>query len=141
MASSPRSRRLARLVTMTERGHERARMTAVGPRAAAAGLRVGDVGRAVDGRPLRDVLDWRWYTSEERFWLTVERDSSPLRFDIVNPSAEPLDVTFDSALFTPVRECDNACTFCFVAALPRGSVPRSTCATMITGSRSSTGRS
>jgi len=98
-------------------------MTAVGPRAAAAGLHVGDFARAVDGRQLRDVIDWRWYTSESRFSLTIERDGSAHQIDIVNPSAEPLDVTFDSALFTPIRECENACTFCFVAALPRGLRP------------------
>ena len=94
-----------------------------GGAAASAGLRVGDVVCAVDRTPLRDVIDWMWLTDEPAFELEVVRGDAPLTLRVERRSGEPLGVEFASPLFDAIRECDNACVFCFVSQLPPGLRP------------------
>lgn len=88
-----------------------------------AGLLPGDRVLAVDGQPLRDVIDWWWLSDEPAFTVAVERDGARHEIAIQRRPAEPLGVTFTETLFTPIRECDNACAFCFVSELPSGLRP------------------
>jgi len=94
-----------------------------GGAAASAGLRVGDVVCAVDRTPLRDVIDWMWLTDEPAFELEVVRGGAPLALRVERTSGETLGVEFASPLFDAIRECDNACVFCFVSQLPPGLRP------------------
>ena len=88
-----------------------------------AGLVPGDRVLAVDGVAIADVIDWWWATDGPSFALTVERDGASLELDVSRRPGEPLGVTFTETLFTPIRECDNACAFCFVSQLPKGLRP------------------
>jgi putative radical SAM enzyme (TIGR03279 family) len=87
------------------------------------GLRTGDLISAVDGHPLRDVIDWWWLTSEPAFTLDVRRGNEMLSLHVEREPGEETGVTFAEPIFDGVRECDNACTFCFVAQLPPGLRP------------------
>jgi len=69
------------------------------------------------------VIDWWWLTDKPRFTLTVERAGAPLKLTVTRRPGEALGVTFTETLFTPIRECDNACAFCFVSQLPTGLRP------------------
>ncbi|MBN2247245.1 MAG: DUF512 domain-containing protein [Coriobacteriia bacterium] len=88
-----------------------------------AGLRAGDVVVSVDGAPVRDVIDWLWLTDGPVFDVCVEREGRPLVLTVRRSSAGPLGVSFDSPLFDAIRECDNACAFCFISQLPPGLRP------------------
>ncbi len=88
-----------------------------------AGIRAGDRVLAVDGQPLRDVIDWWWLSDEPAFAVTLERAGAEREIVVDRRPGEPLGVTFTETLFTPIRECDNACAFCFVAELPPGLRP------------------
>lgn len=87
------------------------------------GLLPGDRVLAVDGQPLRDVIDWWWLSDEPTFTVTLERAGVQREIVIDRRSGEPIGVTFTETLFTPIRECDNACAFCFVSELPPGLRP------------------
>ncbi|MDI6844080.1 MAG: DUF512 domain-containing protein [Anaerosomatales bacterium] len=87
-----------------------------------AGVRRGDRVLAVDGRPVRDVLDWQWRTSGESFEVEVSRGGRR-RVLSVDARRGPAGVEFDGVLFDGVRRCNNACSFCFVAQLPKGLRP------------------
>ena len=91
--------------------------------AALAGLRSGDIVVAVDIQPIADVIDWMWLTDEPSFVLTIERDGELRTLEVVRTSGEPLGVEFASPVFDGIRECDNACAFCFVSQLPAGLRP------------------
>lgn len=78
---------------------------------------------SVDGTPVRDVIDWLWLTDEPVFELGVSRDGQPVVLTVRRSSAEPLGVSFETPLFDAIRECDNACAFCFVSQLPAGLRP------------------
>ncbi|MDO8916298.1 MAG: DUF512 domain-containing protein [Coriobacteriia bacterium] len=88
-----------------------------------AGIRPGDVVLAVDGHPLRDVIDWQWLTSEESFTVEVECSEGRRLMGVVRDWDEPVGLAFAHPLFDGVRECDNACVFCFVSQLPPGLRP------------------
>ncbi len=91
--------------------------------ASSAGLKPGDVVVAVDGSPVSDVIDWWWLTDEASFTVTVRRGGKETDLTVVRTPGEALGVTFTDTLFTPIRECDNACAFCFVSGLPAGLRP------------------
>lgn len=87
------------------------------------GLRPGDVLLEVDGRPLRDVLDFRFYTSVDEFTLLVGRGEARHALPVTLDDGEPFGVEFESALFDGLRTCRNRCPFCFVRQMPRGYRP------------------
>lgn len=107
-------------------GAARARVAAIarGSDAERAGLAPGDVVLAVDGEPVRDIIDWQWLTEEDCFTVTVERCDAVRSVEVVRSRSAPVGATFDDVLFDGVRECVNACAFCFVSQLPPGLRPQ-----------------
>lgn len=82
------------------------------------GLVPGTVLVAVDGRPLKDFLDWEFLTADEEFVLDVRLpDGEEITFEVERPLGEPMGVE----LVPPtVRRCANRCEFCFIEGLPQG---------------------
>lgn len=87
-----------------------------------AGIRPGDTLLSLNGRPLRDVVDYQFHSAGEEV----------LQFEVVSPDApatprtvtahvlpgELPGVTFTEPTFSPIRECNNHCPFCFIDQLP-----------------------
>jgi putative radical SAM enzyme (TIGR03279 family) len=82
-------------------------------------LQAGDRLLAVNGHPLRDLIDYSYYTSSENdLLLEVARSDGEIwELEIGREAGEPLGLTF--APPAPAR-CRNNCIFCFVHQLPRG---------------------
>jgi len=102
------------------------RIAYVEPEGAAheAGLVAGDVIVAADGSPLRDVIDWMWVADSQ--WVALKvRNAVGADRDVVMERAydESWGLEFEGVVFDGIRECDNACVFCFVAQLPEGMRP------------------
>ena len=79
----------------------------------------GDRLLAVNGQPLRDVIDYSYYTaSEEELLLEVEKADGELwELEVERHQGESLGLTFSPP--APAR-CANNCLFCFVHQLPKG---------------------
>jgi putative radical SAM enzyme (TIGR03279 family) len=79
----------------------------------------GDRLLAVNGQPLRDLIDYSYYTaSEEEMLLEIEKQDGELwELEVERSAGEPLGLTFSAP--APAR-CANNCLFCFVHQLPRG---------------------
>ncbi len=89
----------------------------------ASRLRIKAGGRVVrvNGRVLRDAIDYRFFTSEAFVELDiVDPDGRLRRFEIEKHPDEGLGLTFDRVLFDGVKRCRNSCPFCFVDGLPAG---------------------
>lgn len=102
-----------------------ARITAVAPGSLAdrVGLRPGDELLSINGHPLRDIIDVRYYGSEPFLRLEVRRDGDVHLLEVQRRYTEPLGLEFHQALFNGIRRCNNHCEFCFVAQMPRGLRP------------------
>jgi len=78
----------------------------------------GDRLMAVNGNPLRDVIDYNYFTSEDLLVLDVEKADGELwELEVERDEGEPLGITFPAP--EPAR-CGNNCVFCFVHQLPKG---------------------
>lgn len=84
------------------------------------GLAPGDCLLAVNGTPVRDVIDVQFYGSEEALTLTFLREGQVYTAKGRREYGEELGLEFASMLFDGVRVCRNRCEFCFVAQMPAG---------------------
>jgi putative radical SAM enzyme (TIGR03279 family) len=84
------------------------------------GLRAGDRVVAVDGRAVRDAVDVRFATAEERVALEVVRDGAATVLAVEKDPDEDLGVEFREATFDGIRICNNSCFFCFLKGNPKG---------------------
>src|SRR5512136_2628653 len=98
-------------------------VSAVEPEGLAArmGLHPDDVILTVNGYPLRDVIDFRFYSAEEEIELEVQRDGQELTLSGLRAYGQPVGVEFAHPTFdVDIRRCTNKCEFCFVTQSPRG---------------------
>lgn len=94
---------------------------APGSPAAAAGIAPGDRLVAIDGRPVRDYIDYRFLAAEERVEIEVLKpDGAPRAVIIEKHPDQDLGLDFASDLFDGMRICRNKCLFCFYDQLPKG---------------------
>jgi putative radical SAM enzyme (TIGR03279 family) len=81
-------------------------------------LEPGDRILAVNGRPVRDLVDMEIFGAEEQMLLEIEKASGELwDLEIEKDAGEPLGMHFPHPEPT---QCGNNCLFCFVHQLPRG---------------------
>src|SRR5262245_55102164 len=78
------------------------------------GLQPGDVVLAVGDRYLRDVIDYRFATADERIELRVRRGDEETIYEIEKDPDEELGIEFVEPLFDRLRTCNNKCQFCFL---------------------------
>jgi len=96
-------------------------ITDVAPRsvAARAGLRAGDVLWALNGMPLRDVIDVQFYAAEPELEFRIERAGRQKTLYAKRRYGQTLGLTFETELFDGnIRACRNNCDFCFVSQMP-----------------------
>src|SRR5690349_21370083 len=85
-----------------------------GSPAARAGVQVGDLLQQINGRPILDILDYRFHAAAGRLTLTLERDGQPLTFTLRKGIAEDAGLSFQFDLGDKVHTCKNKCVFCFI---------------------------
>src|SRR5581483_11310814 len=93
---------------------------APGSAAARAGLAPGDHILAVNGRRLRDVIDFRFYTADDDLTLEVLRDGLTRTVSLAHGPENPLGLELRGDGLGQITECNNHCPFCFVTQLPTG---------------------
>lgn len=97
-------------------------VSAVLPRSPAerAGVRVGDELLKIGREPIRDVLDYRFFMLQERFFLTVRRGGKLLSLPVRKEEDEDLGLEFPTYLMDEQKSCRNKCVFCFIDQNPPG---------------------
>ena len=79
---------------------------------------------AVDGQPLRDIIDWRWLASGDEIEVSyIDLDGDAGTVQLWRDYGEDWGFEFEGLVFDRVRQCRNACTFCFMHQLPQGMRP------------------
>ena len=85
------------------------------------GIEPGDRVVAINGEPLKDLLDFQYHATASDLEVEVEKQSGErVVFDIEKEIDEDLGIGFTSAVFDRLRSCRNKCLFCFLDQMPKG---------------------
>lgn len=83
------------------------------------GVERGDKIVAFDGFETKDILDYLYYDSSDKFTMTVERLGKRYETEIEKDFDETLGMEFESDNLE-IQRCHNKCVFCFVDQMPSG---------------------
>lgn len=90
-----------------------------GSPAVRAGIRPGETVTHVNGHPIVDVLDYKFYTYDSQLELTLlEADGRTRTVCLRKQAGEDLGLNFETYLMDKARSCANNCVFCFVDQMP-----------------------
>lgn len=92
-------------------------------RAQRAGILPGDMLESINGHPVGDVLDYRFYETERELTLSLRRGERAYTVELKKPQYASLGLEFASYLMDEQRACRNKCVFCFIDQLPKGMRP------------------
>jgi putative radical SAM enzyme (TIGR03279 family) len=88
-----------------------------------AGLQPGDLLRTINGKPVRDLVDYEFYASEEELLLGVERNGRAVDVLLAKGADEEAGIRFGEEPAPFIRQCANKCVFCFIKGLPERHQP------------------
>ena len=97
-------------------------ITGVVPGSPAAKKRIhsGDCLVSVNGQPIVDVLDYRFYEVESRLTLELETAKGRRIVRLKKPEYEDIGLEFETYLMDKQHTCRNKCVFCFIDQMPPG---------------------
>ncbi len=89
-----------------------------------AGIQPGDLIRTINGKPVRDLVDYRFYVADEELSIGFERQQTLHEVQITKSYDESLGVLFGEEPTPFIRQCANKCVFCFIQGLPERFAPQ-----------------
>ncbi len=104
----------------------KARIKAVCPSSPAddAGIQPGDILVSVDGHTICDYIDWLWYSSDAAIEISIQHpDQTKDTYILERDFGTDWGIEFEQVIFDKIKQCRNACTFCFMHQLPKGLRP------------------
>ena len=99
------------------------RITSVEPGSPARRARIhkGDTLISINGNAITDVLDYRFYMTDEHLEILLCDQEKKLRTVVVEKDEyDDLGLEFETYLMDRQMGCKNACIFCFVDQTPPG---------------------
>ncbi|WP_312641611.1 DUF512 domain-containing protein [Hydrogenoanaerobacterium sp.] len=84
-----------------------------------AGIAAGETLHTINGNPIVDVLDYRFYMTDEKLDVEVEDIGGKRRhIAIAKQEYDDLGLDFETYLMDRQHTCKNKCVFCFVDQMP-----------------------
>ena len=89
------------------------------------GIAAGDTLLSINGNEIDDVLDYRFFSGEEKLTLEYRDQKGKVRRCRVKNDGDidNIGLVFDTYLMDRQRSCRNKCIFCFIDQLPKGLRP------------------
>ena len=85
------------------------------------GLEPGDRIIAINGHPVRDLIDYRFLEADESLNIEVRKSNGEdWILDVEKDYDQSLGIKFGNEGFGDIRRCINKCLFCFVDQMPPG---------------------
>ena len=83
------------------------------------GIEKGDIITKINNKEFKDVLDFRYLTSDEYYVVEVQKSDGTLEeIEVYNDMYEQFGCEFENSLMDDARTCHNKCIFCFMDQLP-----------------------
>lgn len=79
-----------------------------------AKIKAGETLLKIDGHTIHDVLDYKFYSYEEKLTLTLDTREIKIK----KCEGEDLGLNFETYLMDKQKRCANKCIFCFIDQLP-----------------------
>jgi putative radical SAM enzyme (TIGR03279 family) len=89
-----------------------------------AGIQAGDLIRAINGQPVRDMIDYRFLAADDTLHIDLTRRDEPLALELRKDPDDDLGVLFGEEPAPFIRICANKCVFCFIKGLPDRHAPQ-----------------
>ena len=89
-----------------------------------AGIQSGDLLKAINNNPVRDLVDYQFYASEEELLLGIERNGRTIEIIVAKDADQEMGIRFGEEPAPYIRICANKCVFCFVKGLPERRTPQ-----------------
>jgi len=84
-------------------------------------IKSGDVLLRINGRSVRDVLDYKFLSYDERLMLELDGSNGKKKLvRVYKPAGADPGLVFETFLMDKERSCANRCLFCFIDQLPAG---------------------
>ena len=84
-------------------------------------IAAGDTLLTINGKEIRDVLDYRFYINDIKLRLAIKTADGKSRVvSIKKGEFEDIGLEFETYLMDKQRHCKNKCIFCFIDQLPEG---------------------
>ena len=92
-----------------------------GSLASKKGMKAGDTLISINGNEIKDVLDYRFYLSDEKIKVVYENEKGK-KFAVVirKDEGDDIGLQFETYLMDKQHSCRNKCIFCFIDQLPEG---------------------
>ncbi len=84
------------------------------------GIAHGDILLAINGNPISDVLDYRFYLTDTDVTLELEGKKGRYAIAITKEEYEDIGLEFETPLMDEKQSCRNGCIFCFIDQNPKG---------------------
>ena len=91
-----------------------------GSRAEKCGILAGDVLLSINKNSINDVLDYRFYLTERRVELLLQRNGEEYSALITKGEYDDIGLEFETPLMDKKHSCTNKCIFCFIDQNPEG---------------------
>ncbi len=86
-----------------------------------AGIQAGEQLLTINGHPIVDVLDYRFYGYDPVSHIELKTAAGDVRtVTLRKAEGQDLGLNFDTYLMDEMRSCANHCVFCFVDQMPPG---------------------
>ncbi len=74
----------------------------------------------INGEPIYDILEYRFFCSEESVVLELLTEKGKKKKKKIKNKFEDLGILFENPLIDTAKSCRNKCVFCFIDQLPLG---------------------
>ncbi len=83
-------------------------------------IEVGDILLNINGQPISDIIEYRYYISEEYLEMDIQKpDGEIWTLEIEKDYDEDLGLEFENPIIDQSKNCQNQCIFCFIDQLPK----------------------
>ena len=82
-----------------------------------SGIEKGDLILSINGKPVRDVIDYMFYLKDDHLNFNIQRGGKEHHFKIKKKENEGVGVELKPF---KTKSCRNKCIFCFVDQMPKG---------------------
>ena len=89
-------------------------------RAEKCGILSGDILLTINNNEIKDVLDYRFYLTEQNVELKLVRDGKEYTVKIKKGEYDDIGLEFETPLMDKKHSCTNKCIFCFIDQNPEG---------------------